>query len=154
MKRLLFLIAVLVGLTSCSSPFNNFDSGQKIGEYRIECKYPDDTIPYHAIPVDSPQLYYLLEKDKVLTESDTAILYLDYPLDKPVIFTIISGNGFTKGEVISIISAKYHDIYEAEKKSPGKYGICCHTISNLVVSLIEVSKRKDGRIVFTTMIDS
>ncbi|MBS1683811.1 MAG: hypothetical protein JSS76_03600 [Bacteroidetes bacterium] len=154
MKRLLLLIACALTLPACSFLSNNFDSGQKIGEYGVTCEYPDDSVMYHSIPVDSPQLSQLLDGDEILSNSDTAILYLDYPLDKPAIFTITSGDGFTKGEVISIISEKYHAVYASELKTPGKYGICCRTIGDLVVSLIEVSRRKDGRIVFTTMIDS
>ncbi|MBS1623027.1 MAG: hypothetical protein JST83_03340 [Bacteroidetes bacterium] len=154
MKRLSLLIVFALTLHACSSLSNNFDSGQKIAEYGVACKYPDDTMIYHSIPVDSPLLSQLLDRDKVISQTDTAILYLDYPLDKPAIFTITSPDGFTKGEVISIISEKYHEVYASELKTPSKYGICCHTIGDLVVSLIEVSRRKDGRIVFTTMIDS
>ncbi len=137
--------------------------------------FEDGFIPW--ISVDNPNsvLKNLLDADLIVLPFKTAKIIIDYPLNFPATFKIKSkGLGFSRKELITEISKKYHEIYKLEESSAntktvplknrkgiinrnqtdGKFGIWGHDISDLDLSQIEVYKNSKGEIILTLGIES
>jgi hypothetical protein len=137
--------------------------------------FEDGIIPW--INIDSPDIKInaLVDVDKIVLPYSNAKLIIDYPLDNPAIFLLTTKNsGFTKRELIHFISEKYYEIYNQEEstsliktlplnerkglinrnETKGKFGICCHDISDLDLSSIEIRKNKKGEIHLTIGVES
>ncbi len=72
---------------------------------------------------------------------------IDYPLERPVHFTIQAhpGRGITRARLIEAICAAYRAIYEAEGRCPGMFGIWGHCLGDLAIESISAAYRPDGR---------
>jgi hypothetical protein len=122
--------------------------------------FEDGIIPW--ISIKGPEKYFnnLMNKDEIVLIANEAILLIDYPLNNPVEIEIKSekSDGFTRGELIKLISREYNRIYKEEEESSqvktipleeredlinrnetnGKYGIWGHDIDDLDLSAIIV----------------
>ena len=116
----------------------------------------------------------LREKDIVVIENPRLTLIVDYPLRDEFAFQIFSQNGFTRRELIELVSQKYHDIYAIEEETSkvktippakrvgmynrnltkGKFGIWGHDLSDLVLSGIRVYQNSKGQVVISLDIES
>jgi len=151
-------------------------------EFKLKAKNGDlDTVKNHIVPwigIDKPneKIDSLIDADQVVAPFREAMLIIDYPLKKEARFFISSKKkGFTRRQLIKIISDKYHYIYNKEdttatqKLSPednvssesfdrvetdGTYGIWGHDISDLYLSSIQVYKDPDGQIYLVLNIES
>jgi hypothetical protein len=113
--------------------------------------------------------------DKIVLPYSNAKLIIDYPLDNPATFLVkTKKSGFTNRELINFISKKYHKIYTQEEstsliktmplkdrkglinrnETKGKYGICCHDLSDLDLSSIEIHKNNKGEIYLMLGVES
>jgi hypothetical protein len=129
------------------------------------------------ISIDNPKLKFnkLVDADKIILPYTSVSIIIDYPLNFPVTFEIkSSGQGFSRKQLITEISNKYHEIYTSEEmtaktktipmekregtsnrnQTDGKYGVWGHDIIDLDLSLIEVHKNSKGQITLTLEIDS
>ena len=137
--------------------------------------FEDGIIPRISIENAKDELKNLIDADKIILPYKTVKIIIDYPLNVPAIFDITTtGEGFTRKQLITEISEKYHEIYEAEESSAttktipkdkrtglinrnqtdGKYGIWGHDISDLDLSQIEVHKNSKGQITLMLGIES
>ena len=100
------------------------------------------------VNLQRPEFRRLLNKNKIVTKNPIHIQY-DYPLTIPLIKSYkTTKNGFTKSELIRLISADYKMIYREElststvipvimdgsynrNRTNGKYGIWGHALSDL-----------------------
>ncbi len=118
-------------------------------------KTPTDTLPW--VNIANPNTFNLINADELVLKYRRIRLVIDYPLTTTAVFEMTTEKqGFSRSELISIISKKYHRIYSEEEKTMtnsasksvrtienrqetnGKYGICCHDITDLDVSEIDV----------------
>lgn len=137
--------------------------------------FKDGFIPW--VNIDSPKIdsNKLIDADKIILPYQTAKIYIDYPLNHPATFIIKTiEKGFTRRQLITEISKKYHEIYKLEEstannkttpveqrqglinrnETDGKYGIWGHDISDLDLSTIEVHKNSKGEITLILGIES
>lgn len=147
------------------------DSLKQVGEVDFNVIAPEEekqywengTIPW--IRIDSPEIGSLIDSEVVIVGESEAVIVIDYPFSRPIYYTVQSDNGFTRRELISLISIKYHELYEEEEESAktktipiedrekiinrnrtdGKYGICCHDIADLDLSSIVILKSNTGK---------
>jgi|JI9StandDraft_1071089.scaffolds.fasta_scaffold14130_3 hypothetical protein len=131
----------------------------------------------HWVSIDSPEINSnkLVDADKIILPYQSVKIYIDYPLNHPASFVIKTNEmGFTRRQLITEISGKYHQIYKLEEttadtkttpvdqrqglvnrnETDGKYGIWGHDISDLDLSTIEVHKNKKGEITLILGIES
>jgi hypothetical protein len=170
-----------INATSIKNPYDSLGSiisaisfktiGSKVDKEIFE----DGIIPW--VNIDSPdnKINALIDVDKIVLPYSNVKLIIDYPLNKPATFLLSTNkNGFTNREIIHLISQKYHQIYTEEEststiktlplnerkglinrnETEGKYGICCHDISDLDLSLIEIRQNSKGEIYLTLGIES
>ncbi|MCO5946633.1 hypothetical protein [Mucilaginibacter flavidus] len=194
MKLNLFIIAIV--LISCKlkpSPgyiitpggesFTPTDtSGVLVGNIKFELKatkeekeiFDDGIVPWVNIANPKKQLDSLISADEIVLSSPKATLIIDYPLTSKAIFVIESPNGFSRKQLILLISEKYHQIYKEEEdgattkaipvdqrgnelnrnQTNGKYGIWGHDITDLDLGSIDVRKSPDGEIFLELDIES
>ena len=125
--------------------------------------FKDGIIPWISIKEPEKSLDNLIDKDEIVLKSNAAILLIDYPLNKPIEIEIRSKDkdGFSRIELIRLISQEYHRIYNEEEASAkvktvpleerdglinrnetdGKYGILGHDIGDLDLSAIIVHSK-------------
>lgn len=150
-------------------------------EFKVKAKgesvedYENGEIPWIDIENPNRDLPDLVDADKIVIPFKSAKVVIDYPLDTPDVFEIkASSDGFSRRQLITEISRRYREIYEIEertattktvplkeRKAPinrnqtdGKFGICCHDLSDLDLGGIEVHKNAAGEITLILQIES
>lgn len=137
--------------------------------------FEDGIIPWISIEKPEDKISRLIEADKIVVPYSEITLIIDYPLNNPAKFLLISSEkGFTKKQLAIEISKKYLDIYKAEERSAktktipvekreglinrnetdGMYGIWGHDIGDLDLSSLQVYKTKNGKITILLGIES
>lgn len=158
------------------------NAGEIIADYSIELKpnqeqaknFGNELIPWINIENAKSQINQLINPNEILIEQTSAKLIIDYPLNNPAIIEINNPNGFSRKDLILLISEKYKDIYKEEEASAktktiplqqrtglinrnqtdGKYGIWGHDLSDLGLSGIELYQNKEGQITISLQIES
>jgi len=170
-------------ITQGSESFTQTDtSGVLVGNIKFELKatkeeketFDDGIVPWVNIANPKKQLDSLVSADEIVLSSPKATLIIDYPLTSKAIFVIESPNGFSRKQLIQLISEKYHQIYKEEEdgatiktipvdqrdnelnrnQTNGKYGIWGHDITDLDLGSIDVRKSPDGEIFLELDIES
>ncbi|MDX2172407.1 MAG: hypothetical protein SFY56_04760 [Bacteroidota bacterium] len=137
--------------------------------------FEDGYIPWISVDNPSEELKNLIDADKIILPFTVVNIIIDYPLNFPAIFEMSTiDQGFTRKQLISEISEKYHEIYKLEEttattktiprdkrkglinrnQTDGKFGVWGHDISDLDLSQIEVHKNSNGKITLTLGIES
>lgn len=138
--------------------------------------FEDGLIPWISIKDPQKEIDRLIGKDDVVIKDNTAVLVIDYPLNKPVEIEIKSNEsiGFKRGELIQLVSKEYKRIYKEEEKSAktktvpledrqglvnrnetdGKYGIWGHDIEDLDLAAITIHKSNDGKTILRLIVES
>jgi len=158
------------------------DAGDLIADFSISLKpteeeikeWGEETIPWINILNAKNQIARLDNPNEIIIKQTTAKLIIDYPLNNPATIEIKNTNGFTRKDLIEIISSKYSEIYQEEEKSAktktipldqrkgiinrnetdGKYGIYGHDLSDLDLSGIEVYQNKKGELSIVLQVES
>ena len=170
-------------ITSGGESFSQTDtSGVLVGNIKFELRaskeeketFEDGIVPWININNPQKQLDSLVSADEIVVSSPKATLIIDYPLTQKAIFYIESPSGFSRKQLILLISEKYRQIYKEEEdgattktipinqrgnelnrnKTNGKYGIWGHDITDLDLSSIDVRKAPDGEIFLELDIES
>jgi hypothetical protein len=150
-------------------------------EYKVKAKQEDakdfdnGIMPWVSLDDPGKQLDSLIDADEIVLPFAKVTLIIDYPLTRQVTFDLESASKkFSRIELIKAISEKYHEIYAEEEKSTkteivpkdkregvinrnetnGKYGICCHDLSDLDLSSIDVFKNDEGKIFLVLNVES
>jgi hypothetical protein len=147
----------------------------KIKVGKADSTFTDGLMPWMGIENPAKELDSLVDANETVLQFAKATLVIDYPLTKPATFEVTStGKGFTRKQLILLISEKYHQIYKDEEKTSattvtpvdkrqgvvnrnntvGKYGICCHDLGDLVLDSIEVLKNDNGNVSLILEIES
>jgi hypothetical protein len=136
--------------------------------------YPDGYIPWIDIEYPEKEIKNLLDKDKVMIEDSVVTIIIDYPLNIEYRGELKSKNGFTKQQLIRLISAHYHKIYEEEEltasiktvpikkrtkmynrnQTNGKYGIWGHDLADLALDEILVYRNAEGHLTLSLNMES
>ncbi len=136
--------------------------------------FPDGYIPWIDIEYPEKEIKNLLDKDKVVIEDSVVTIIIDYPLNIAYRGELKSKNGFTKQQLIRLISAHYHKIYEEEEltasiktvpikkrtkmynrnQTNGKYGIWGHDLADLVLDEILVYRNAEGHLTLSLNMES
>ncbi len=137
--------------------------------------FDDGIVPWISINEPGKYIDSLIQPDEIVLPFSKVTLIIDYPLTHKASFDISAiGNGFSRKQLIQLISEKYHEIYKEEETSSkaktvpvdkrdtllnrnrtnGKYGIWGHDLSDLDLDSIEVYKNADGKIYLTLDIES
>jgi hypothetical protein len=137
--------------------------------------FQDGFIPWISIENPKPEIKNLVDADKIVLPFKKAKIIIDYPLNVPASFYIATtGQGFTRKQLITEISEKYHIIYKLEEstattktvpldkrkglinrnQTDGKFGVWGHDLSDLDLSEIEVHKNSQGQITLTLAVES
>ncbi|MEO0895794.1 MAG: hypothetical protein AAFY71_05320 [Bacteroidota bacterium] len=192
MKYFIPFILFLLFTTSCeyaTQQANNFEDPpqQELLGYEVAIEvstddpedleiFEDGVIPWISIKEPEKVWDKLEGKEEVVIKENEAILFLDYPLSKDLKLPIKADStaGFTRGELILIISRNYKRIYAEEEASAevktiplekreglinrnqtdGKYGIWGHDIDDLDLSGIIVHPQRKGPPVLELIIES
>jgi hypothetical protein len=136
--------------------------------------FEDGIIPWISVKNPNKKIERLIGRKDVVLKCDSAVLIIDYPLNKPVEIIIKPvSRGFSREELVKIVSKEYNRIYKEEEESAktktvpleerkglinrnqtdGKYGIRSHDIGDLDLSKIIVH-RKNGQIILELYIES
>ncbi|MDP9082101.1 MAG: hypothetical protein M3O71_32195 [Bacteroidota bacterium] len=136
--------------------------------------FEDGIVPWISIENPSNGIDSLIDADEIVLPFSQATLIIDYPLRKPVTFDLATENGFSRKQLIMLISEKYHEIYKGEEttastktvraderkdllnrnETNGKYGIWGHDLSDLDLGTIEVHETSSGKIYLVLDIES
>jgi hypothetical protein len=137
--------------------------------------FEEGFIPWISIDNPKAELKNLIDADIIILPFTTAKIIIDYPLNSPATFEIATtGQGFSRKQLITEISEKYHEIYKLEEstaitktipldkrkglinrnQTDGKFGVWGHDISDLDLSQIEVHKNSSGQIILTLGVES
>jgi len=196
MKNYLFLILFFLSIISCvnkqQKSIENIskreqdavnkqtaDLGELIASIPFEVKtdnkdFENGTATWARIDSIDQQLPRLIDGDKKIIEQAEVTLLIDYPLTNEYRNAFFSKNGFTRKQLLKIVSDTYHKIYEEEEASAkvktipiekrkqlinrnqtdGKYGIWGHDIADLVLSEISIYKNSNGKIFLVLGIES
>lgn len=158
------------------------NAGQLVSEVDFTVKandeqkkdWEDGIIPWISLENPNPEINNLVGADDVVIKENTINILFDYPLNKPVSFEFNNPNGFTRKDLILLISKKYHEIYDEEEKyaktktiprekrsgiinrneTDGKYGVWGHDLSDLDLSGIEIHQDSNGKINVILLIES
>lgn len=138
-------------------------------------KGESDPIPWISLGKIDEELGRMIAADEVVVPYKKVTIMIDYPLNKPAFFDLVSENGgFSRKQLAIAISKKYHALYIEEEETAlrktippeqrkgminrnetdGKYGIWGHDLSDLVLSTVEVRRNPDGKIVLALVINS
>ena len=104
---------------------------------------------YPCIKINNPETKTLKHKNVIVAPENITIVF-DYHFEKDFEFKFTNPNGFSRLDLINVISTKYRQIYEEEnnsvgdpgyiegmynrKQSEGPYGIWGHYITILIWS--------------------
>ncbi len=134
-----------------------------------------DLIPWIGLEGIDAELDRLIEPDEVVVSNKKVTILIDYPLNNPVRFDLISKKeGFSRKHLAVEISRKYHSLYIEEEETAsvktippeqrktminrnetnGKYGIWGHDLGDLALRAIEVRRSSDGEILLCLLIES
>ena len=136
--------------------------------------FEDGIVPWISIENPGKGIDSLIGADEIVLPFLQATLIIDYPLRKPVTFDLATTNGFSRKQLILLISEKYHEIYKEEEttastktipaderkdllnrnETNGKYGIWGHDLSDLDLGTIEVHETSSGKIYLVLDIES
>jgi hypothetical protein len=140
-----------------------------------EAKNEIDSIEGIVLDTIEESIKYLDKPDEIVLDFKEVELEIDYPLNEIYRGKLTTLNkGFTRKELITEISKRYHQIYEEEEatattktiprekreglinrnETDGKYGIWGHDLSDLFMTGIDVFKTKEGKIILKLGIDS
>jgi len=183
-KAIILLLTIVTFLFSCSSSktmIRPVDSKEmdvdritydnQIKEIRFQFKYDDgDFGIYASIENPEEEMSLLVGADEVVLNKKKVYILFDYPLDNELIIEATSPNkkGFTKADLIRIVSKTYHLIYKEEERtttqvipvgpvggfSNGKYGVWGNHISQLVLGDIYAYELEDGNVFLSLGISS
>jgi hypothetical protein len=107
------------------------------------------------VSINNPELEMLVNPDEIVLPFKTATIIIRYPLNNPVRFELLPNEkGFSRKQLIQEINRRYHEIYNEDEKTNGKYGIWGHDLSDLDLGTIEVHKRNDGKVFLILGIES
>jgi len=135
------------------------DAGQLIADFPVyvqpdlkqKSDFGNDLIPWINILNAQKEIDRLQNPNQILVTQNTAKLIIDYPLNNPAVFEIQNPNGFSRMDLIHIISQKYTEIY---KKKNTDYSIQEQNISDLNLSGIKVFLNNDNKITIALQIES
>jgi len=158
------------------------NAGKLIGEIEFNLKateaqkkdWEDGIIPWISLKNASSEVSQLINSDEIIIKENAVNIVFDYPLNKPTNLEIVNDNGFSRKDLILVISKKYHEIYDEEEKTAktktipmdkrtgiinrnetdGKYGIWGHDLEDLDLSGIEIHQARDGKINLILLIES
>jgi hypothetical protein len=137
--------------------------------------FENGIIPWINLENTTKEIDRLIDGEEIVLPFTSITIIIDYTLKNQVTFDITTTTkGFSRNELAIIISKKYHEIYQEEEKSTavvvipidqrkdmvnrnqtnGKYGICCHDLSDLDLSSIDVFKNANGKIYLLLNIES
>ncbi|MFI5138275.1 MAG: hypothetical protein ACHQIM_10655 [Sphingobacteriales bacterium] len=177
--KLSFLMLLFL-LAGCSQPETTNTYISKI-EFKLHADkedsatFADGIEPWINLDTPNKQIDSLIDPDEIVLPFNKVTLIIDYPLTNKAVFDIEgTGNGFSRKQLILLISKKYHEIYKEEESSAstktvpaderkgllnrnltnGKYGVCCHDLSDLDLSYIEVYKNTLGEIFLVLDVES
>lgn len=102
-----------------------------------------------GINLKKPELDRLYDSDEKVTDSSNAILIIDYPLKKLIGYRIHNDKGFSKKDLVVLLSKKYSKIYSEKEK----FEICCDEFSDLELQMIMVYK-VNGEIYLESKVES
>lgn len=156
------------------------NAGKLVGEFDFGLKatqgqkkdWQDGVIPW--INLDNPEINQLINGDEILVKKTLINIIFDYPLNKPHTFEFKNEKGFSRKDLVLLISKKYHEIYDEEEvtskvktipvdkrtgiinrnETDGKYGIWGHDLTDLVLSGIEVHETDKGEMNIILLIES
>ena|SRR6218665_943690 len=138
----------------------------KIQSINFQIIQNNDTIPW--VNISNPDTAHLFDADKKILKTSRIKLHIDYPLTVTATYPTTSITGFSRKDLIRLISDKYKKIYKAENNSitvdgktidkipnsPAKYGICCHDIADLDLGSVQVYMDESGTIHLILEIES
>jgi hypothetical protein len=137
--------------------------------------FKDGIVGWISLEHPEQQLSSLIGRDEVVLPHKQISLIIDYPLNHPdTTKLLVTTAGFTRRQLIENISKRYHQIYQEEEASSktktvpidkrtglinrnetdGKYGICCHDLSDLDLSTVEVYRTPAGSIIIMLNVES
>lgn len=156
------------------------NAGKLVGEFDFGLKatqeqkkdWQDGVIPW--INLDNPEINQLINGDEILVKKTLINIIFDYPLNKPHTFEFKNEKGFSRKDLVLLISKKYHEIFDEEEvtskvktipvdkrtgiinrnETDGKYGIWGHDLTDLVLSGIEVHETDKGEMNIILLIES
>ncbi|WP_121808925.1 hypothetical protein [Mucilaginibacter kameinonensis] len=135
----------------------------------------DGLMPWISLDHPEKQIDSLIGANEVVLPYKKVTLIIDYPLTRQAVLEISSQTeNFTRKDLILAISKKYHEIYEEETKTAqtkvvppdqrngvinrneteGKYGICCHDLTDLDLGSVEVYKGINDKIYLILEVES
>jgi hypothetical protein len=137
--------------------------------------FEDGLMPWISLDHPEKQIDSLIGAEEVVLPYKKVTLIIDYPLTRQAVLEISSQTeNFTRKDLILVISKKYHEIYEEETKTAqtkvippdqrnglinrnetdGKYGICCHDLTDLDLGSVEVYKGDNDNIYLILEVES
>jgi hypothetical protein len=170
-----------IGQTNGSTEIDTFGSIISTIDFTVKASgddlidFEEGVIPWISIDNPKSKINNLIDADSIVLDYTSVTLVIEYPLEIPAIFNIQSfGKGFSRRQLVLVISEKYHEIYALEEstanvktipaekregainrnQTDGKYGIWGHDISDLVLSSIEVYKNSKGQITLMLIVQS
>ncbi len=187
MKNITLISWLLITLFSCGIEPNTSSTTPKSTPQQIQFNvaieneadkeiFEDGKVPWISIENPQNELDRLIDKDDIVIKEQGVVLVIDYPLNNPVELELKAKNqqGFSREELIMLISEHYKRIYAEEEASSkikttpidereglinrnqtaGKYGIWGHDIGDLDLSSIIIHKMEDGQVVVQLYIES
>lgn len=187
MKTFSLITIIILSILSCKNGSNQNDNGSvnQGKEISIQVKvqdkedigfYENDLIPWISIKDPFREIPHLKGQDEIIIDSQNAILIIDYPIKNPVEINIKSKTqtGFSRKELVEIISREYNRIYKEEDESSavttipkaerqsvlnrnttaGKYGIWGHDLDDLDLSAIIIKTLDNGEVKIELVVES
>ncbi|WP_333888299.1 hypothetical protein [Sphingobacterium siyangense] len=136
--------------------------------------WEDGIIPWISLENTGTEINQLINADEIVVKNPSIHIIFYYPLNNPHTFEFKNEKGFSRKDLILLISKQYHEIYEEEEvtsdiktipvnkrtglinrnETHGKYGIWGHDLSDLVLSGIEVHETNKGDINIILLVQS
>jgi len=176
MKKILPLL-LIISFVSCNTVSSTHTKNNKeiLFQVKNQKDFDGGIMPWISIKNPENFLEDLIGKEEIVIKENVATLIIDYPLSKPLNIEIKSKNskGFSKQELVKIISREYKRIYKEEDNSAknkvipkdarkglinrnttnGKYGIWGHDIDDLDLSAVMI-KYKGGKVFLELIVES
>ncbi len=177
MKKILPLL-LIISFVACNSvnDTHSKNNTEILFQVKNQKDFEDEIMPWILIKNPENFLEDLIGKEEIVIKENVAILIIDYPLSKPINIEIESSNsrGFSKDELVKIISREYKRIYKEEEESSaknkvvpkdarkglinrnttnGKYGIWGHDIDDLDLSAV-IIRYKEGKVFLELIVES